>query len=229
MTPPNPPRPSTELFDDALKLSPKQRLVLDTLQDFPAGARAVELAETLNMHVNTVRGHLDELVEQRAVQVLRSPAQGRGRPSLIFQVRVPNTTAVANEYISLVEVLAAALEEKGGDVAGDIGRAWAEKMSADTRPTPETIDAAVGRLYVLLRDIGFDPELPTPTERRDSPDEAVLPLHSCPFIGADGAAPSKFICEVHAGFLRANVSENLHLTLTPLSAERQCRVHLSNG
>ncbi len=35
------PRSSTELFPEALRLSPKQREVLNALQEYPQGARAV--------------------------------------------------------------------------------------------------------------------------------------------------------------------------------------------
>ena len=56
-----PPRPATELFPESLNLSPKQREVLNVLQGFDGGARAVDIANALNMHVNTARGHLDEL------------------------------------------------------------------------------------------------------------------------------------------------------------------------
>ena len=98
------PRSSTELFPDTMKLSPKQSEVLSVLQDFPQGARAVDIAEEMGMHVNTARGHLDELVHAGAVRVITAPAHGRGRPSLIFQVRVPDNRSVAEEYLSLIHI-----------------------------------------------------------------------------------------------------------------------------
>ena len=85
-----PPRPAAELFPEALQLSTKQREVLDQLQTYPQGARSVDLAADLGMHVNTVRGHLDELIARGAVHATTSPAQGRGRPSLIFQTTGPS-------------------------------------------------------------------------------------------------------------------------------------------
>ena len=73
------PQPATELFSESLQLSLKQREVLDALQAFPQGAGSAELAATLGMHVNTARGHLDELVARGAVRVSSLPAEGRGR------------------------------------------------------------------------------------------------------------------------------------------------------
>ena len=121
MTDPRHPRPAAELFPEALQLSTKQREVLDLLQTFPGGARSSDLAEELGMHVNTVRGHLDELIARGAVRTTTAPAQGRGRPSLIFQVRVPDNRAIAREYVSLVEVLA-------------------EMVVGDETPSPEALD-----------------------------------------------------------------------------------------
>lgn len=217
MTDHRPPRPSSELLNDSLKLSPKQRLVLDTLSEYPAGAKAAEIAGKLGMHVNTVRGHLDELIEQEAVQVLTSPAQGRGRPSLVFKVRVPDYSSIANEYITLIEVLADTLSDgkDKDELAVQIGRAWAEKMQL----TPDD-RAPIDRLQGILRDIGFDPEPAAEDE---------IALHSCPFIRSDGQAPAKFVCGIHAGMLRASVPENLQLTLTPLSGPAQCNIRLANA
>lgn len=119
----HPPRAATELFPEALTLSPKQSLVLNTLREFPHGASATELAKRLGMHANTVRGHLEELLAHQAVSQHSAPAQGRGRPTLIFQARVPDTRAVAQEYISLIGHLAQAIEP---DQAREIGRRWAQ-------------------------------------------------------------------------------------------------------
>ena len=60
------PRPVTELFPESLRLSPKQRAVLDALDEFPNGAKVGEIAKTLGMHTNTARGHLEELVAMEA-------------------------------------------------------------------------------------------------------------------------------------------------------------------
>ena len=77
-----------------MPLSRMQRLVLETLRSFEDGAKASEIAETLGMHVNTVRGHLDELCDMNAVSTEREQSRGRGRPSVIFHARVPSSSAV---------------------------------------------------------------------------------------------------------------------------------------
>jgi len=173
MTDNRPPRPAAELYPESLQLSTRQREVLDQLQTYPQGARSADLAEDLGMHVNTVRGHLDELIARGAVHAHTAPAQGRGRPSLIFQVRIPDNRAIAREYISLVELLASMIVDIDSpspetvEKAREIGRLWARRM-AEREDAPagtgnedgeDTMDTALDRLHHTLRELGFDPTM----------------------------------------------------------------------
>ena len=227
------PRPATDLFPEHLQLSLKQREVLDALQSFPRGARSFELAEQLGMHVNTARGHLDELVARGAVRVSSLPAEGRGRPSYIFQVRVPDNRTVADEYVSLVELLAGMLTDttsttpENMDRAREIGRAWARRMGVRVEPArshSETLD----RFFVRLRDMGFDP-VALPTERPEATPSVAL--HSCPFITGD-SLPSPFICAIHEGFIDESLSASaprgraVSLNLRPFAGDGTCLVEV---
>lgn len=223
-----PPRPAAELFPEALQLSTKQREVLDQLQTYPQGARSVDLAADLGMHVNTVRGHLDELIARGAVHATTSPAQGRGRPSLIFQVRVPDNRVIAREYISLVEVLAsmvldadelspAALEQ-----ARDIGRSWARHMKTEgpAGQPVATADEARDQLYATLRELGFDPAVP----EADLGPGVNLELRSCPFV-TNGRRPSLAVCAMHEGFLQESVGPApVRIALRPFHPTGACSV-----
>lgn len=230
------PQPATELFSESLQLSLKQREVLDALQAFPQGAGSAELAATLGMHVNTARGHLDELVARGAVRVSSLPAEGRGRPSFIFQVRVPDNRAVADEYVSLVEVLASMVADTDSatpenlSLAHDIGRKWARRMAQSAVPA-QTVADVLPQLLVRLRDMGFDPVLTPPQSPEDGHQVA---LHSCPFITGD-SLPTPFICAVHEGFLQETVGETMaatsgrvSLTLLPFSGEGACVVEVDS-
>ena len=133
-----PPRSVTQLFVESLRLSPKQREVLDTLQKFDNGARVTDIASQLNMHVNTVRGHLDELMKREAVQAVPARKQGRGRPSLVFHVRIPNNSSIAQEYTSLVSTLVELIGDPDNPSndelkqAQQLGRKWARNMNVGT-------------------------------------------------------------------------------------------------
>lgn len=184
------PRPATDLFPEALALSPKQREVLDVVDSFTDGATAAQVAERLGMHVNTARGHLDELQAAGAVAAVAARSHGRGRPSLIFRVRVPDNQAIASEYVSLVTVLLdqladdAELADYGSPRAREIGRQWARTLE-------QTGPASAAQMQARLRAMGFDPEQT----------KQGLCLHACPFVSA-GEAPTPFLCAVHEGYLQ---------------------------
>lgn len=223
------PRSSTELFPDTMKLSPKQSEVLSTLQTFPQGARAAEIAQELGMHVNTARGHLDELVNAGAVRVVTAPSHGRGRPSLIFQVRVPDNRSVAEEYVTLISVLVAALADKdqlndfSSEQAREIGRAWA-KATANSRGAE-----ALAPLYRTMRDMGFDPV--TSVEQFAEEGRTTVQLHACPFVTA-GIQPSPFVCAIHDGYLdqaAADSGGRLSLKLIPKAGNGVCRIDVGES
>lgn len=220
------PRSSSELFPDTMRLSPKQREVLTALQRFPQGARAAEIAKTMGMHVNTARGHLDELVSAGAVRVVTAPAKGRGRPSLIFQVRVPDNRSVAEEYVTLISVLISALAEKdqlndySSEQARELGRQWAK--TAATSHGAE----ALSSLYLMMRDMGFDPV--TSAEQFDKEGRTDVELHACPFVSA-GVEPSPFVCAIHDGYLEHTAADSggrLNLKLIPKSGNGVCRINV---
>ncbi|MGX4762032.1 helix-turn-helix transcriptional regulator [Corynebacterium minutissimum] len=225
------PRSSTELFPESLHLSPKQREVLKALQEYPQGAKAADVADAMGMHVNTARGHLDELVNAGAVRVITAPAQGRGRPSLIFQVRIPDNRSVAEEYVSLISVLAEMLADKdqlddfASEQAREIGRRWAQATADKTVNKAD----ALAPLYRAMRDMGFDPV--TSIDRFSQTGETDLELHACPFVTA-GIRPSPFVCAIHDGYLEQAAVEaggRLHLTLMPQSGNGVCRVNVKTA
>ncbi|WP_018295803.1 helix-turn-helix transcriptional regulator [Corynebacterium lubricantis] len=245
MTQQSVPRPATELFPESLRLSPKQAEVLSTLQEFDNGARASDVAAELGMHVNTARGHLDELVLKGAVQVTTAPAEGRGRPSLVFHVRVPDNQTIADEYINLIEVLVSLLDEgtQASDDAGHssrqlseksfeqaqaIGKKWAQKMGSSDHEW-DSVSDALPLLFHRLRDMGFDPAVESDTKK----DSAELSLNACPFVSEPGKKPSAFVCAVHSGFLQETAqgsstgSHRVNVKLLPFKNAQQCAVEVN--
>ncbi|HZK32746.1 MAG TPA: transcriptional regulator [Corynebacterium sp.] len=242
MSTPHIPRPTTELFPESLNLSPKQREVLNVLQSFPEGARAIEVADQLGMHVNTARGHLDELVSKDAVRVVTAPANGRGRPSLIFRVRIPDNREVAHEYVTLIELLISILAERDSlrpedlDKAREIGVHWARQMKL-TGQTFVGAEDTVDMLYQKLREMGFDPAIRGREQRGSAAEPRAgagmeLALNACPFVTEETKRPSPFICAIHEGFMREALSEApdesgaVALSLRPFDAPGQCGVIL---
>lgn len=228
------PRSTTELFPEALNLSPKQRMVLNVVQSFAQGAKVTEVADALQMHVNTARGHLDELVAKGAARVTSAPATGRGRPSLIYSVRVPKGETIAQEYVSLIAVLAAladaastgSSESAGSAATADaaslskartIGAEWARTNLSSFRAPSGKREEFLTTLLQLARDMGFDPTT--------SPDR--ITLNACPFV-TENILPTPFICAMHAGFLTEasalGCQEPVGLRLTPLPSPGICTI-----
>ncbi|AEQ06391.1 hypothetical protein LJU02_04280 [Corynebacterium pseudotuberculosis] len=210
------PRPTTDLFPESLSLSQKQREVLDTVASFEDGAKIQELAATLGMHINTARGHLDELLERKAIQTVTAPSKGRGRPSLVYRSRIPDNRAVASEYVTLIRILVQRLAADNAplELAREIGLEWGQVMHKTC--TPRKTPAILAR---RLRLMGFDP-----IEHEDE-----LRLYSCPFITGD-ERPSRFLCAIHAGMLQALVlNTDLDVSLKPDEGPTYCAIKINSN
>lgn len=187
------PRPTSDLLRAAARLSAKQREVLLALKEKPRGALVEDLAAALGMHANTVRGHLEELVVSGVAWSTPVPGGGRGRPRNVYYSRAPRQSAVTNEYVTLVELLAENLENSDVESARRIGRTWAKRTRC---PGDSATDwqGAKEALTAKLRDMGFDP---APRETAEE-----VGLNACPFITPDGRRPSPVICAMHEGYLQ---------------------------
>lgn len=248
----------SNLFVESLKLSAKQRTVLDVINEHPRGITAARIATIMGTTVNTLRGHLDELLAQDAIRAEAPNVGSRGRPALVYYSRVPDNRAIALEYITLVRVFAQYLLETTDDpraAAYDIGRTWAREIA--TEPCDES------ELLVRLAQMGFDPvpveephnladaqlaaplaeqpnaqhpEAPetaemadgTATSRPDPPGRPIIELRSCPFLHPDKDTPAT-VCDIHMGMLAARKGpDGRGFTLTPHHGDVLCHVTVIN-
>lgn len=205
---PKPPVSASQIFPSSFKLSPKQHDVLEAIKTFPRGARAIDVAEKLGMHVNTVRGHLEELEKHKAVYSISAAAAGRGRPYLIYYSRTPEPGTITDEYIALIEMLVEHLDSP--EQAEEIGRQWARASGSGPGQVEKLVE-----LLPHLHSMGFDPTV-------DS--EEAVTLHACPFVGQDGQAPSPQVCQIHAGYLKEKLVDSRPLKLWPFNTPGTCSV-----
>lgn len=186
-----PPAPTTDFFVESLELSAKQRQVLDAISAHPNGITAAALAKQLGSHVNTIRGHLEELVAKGAIIALTQPSAGRGRPTLLYQAQTPDNRAIATEYIALINILArqcAALAPNTADTtARQVGQQWAEHLQVDRNADPQALTT---HLQALFRRLGFAPQ----------EGEGTITLGACPLRSVQ-EQPTRFLCQVHQGML----------------------------
>jgi predicted ArsR family transcriptional regulator len=173
--------------------------VLETLRESggPLGVR--ELAERMSLHNNTVRKHLDLLVENGFARRLRDEATRRGRPRYVYAA-VPESSppdTLLRNYRLLASVFAAYLHDADDPqaTAEEAGRRFGARSIDLAGPGPS---AALERVVRMLDDIGFQPEV----------DAAVseIRLRPCPFNELARERPD-VVCGIHLGLIRGALEQ----------------------
>ncbi|MBD7981096.1 helix-turn-helix transcriptional regulator [Oerskovia merdavium] len=129
------------------RLSKARLAVLDVLASQPEPCSVSSVATALDQHTNTVREHLEGLVEAGLATSESAPAHGRGRPARLYAaVTESPTTAGAAEYAGLASALAAQIARSSADPVGDAlaaGRAWGAELVGDVEVPSGTVPDGV--------------------------------------------------------------------------------------
>jgi predicted ArsR family transcriptional regulator len=220
-------------------------MVLEQVRRHPTGVDTATLAREAGLHPNTVRYHLDVLLEAGIVKVSSESGGRPGRPRLRYHsVHVsppkppdtppsPSPTPLPDPppfsdrpqptsrdgYEMLAGVLAEQLTRISADpgaAAEAAGRAWATR---DGHGEQATGGNPVWEVTALLDELGFAPET-----IRDSEGWRVL-LHSCPFHNLAAEQPG-IVCRLHLGLLQGAVDRLGHhgetVRLQPFVAPGLC-------
>lgn len=160
------------------------RYLVDSVEPVGVG----ELTDHLGLNHNAIRQHLTKLVRAGLVVQETAPAQGRGRPRLIFRVDpgAEQGWGSPNAYQRLSLLLVDML--KTGDTAVEVGRRSALELPVDAADRAHPIQALAQAMKVG----GFDPVLTTDGEAAD------FVLRHCPFADAAIADPQT-VCALHLG------------------------------
>lgn len=181
--------------------------VLELLRSRAQPLGVLEVAQHVGLHQNTVRSHLDLLVDS-GYAIRRSEApKGPGRPRVVYEA----TAGPGGEhnYRLLAEVLAdhlIATSEAPGLAAVNAGRSWAvstglrqHAIGAGTASAPPlSEDDAVAAVVRMLGDNGFAPQL--------SADGTSINLHRCPFRELAQTHPD-VVCGAHLGIIQGALAE----------------------
>lgn len=163
------------------------------------GRSAQELADSLGLHANTVRLHLDRLREAGLVDVEPVHRGTVGRPTHVYSLSpgAPGLGFDPPSYTLLSGLLAALAERVGADgvEATEIGRAWGAEAGRRTR-SRSCVKALVGEMERL----GFEPRTET------AGNEADMAFMSCPFRELAEAYP-ELVCNLHRGIAEGIVAE----------------------
>jgi predicted ArsR family transcriptional regulator len=161
-----------------------------------------EIADTIELHPNTVRPHLERMRDTGLVVVEAGGRGEIGRPQHRYSLAAdapslglepPVMPVLARMVLSMAERLGAGPDDARGVGEGE-GAVRAERF----RDAPSSLEAIVSDLDIL----GFDPVV---SDDADDPDAAVIAFANCPF-GELAVAHPDLVCNLHhgliAGFVR---------------------------
>ncbi|AYD89388.1 MarR family transcriptional regulator [Actinomyces sp. 2119] len=191
------PRPALNDLSARADLSAARRRVLEIVEASAEPMTAVQIADALNLHHNTVREHLDALAAAGFIAVSTRPTGKRGRPALRYSSTAPDPRQVVESYVHLLDSIAQTLDsrEDARAMALEIGRLWAEHTPVVLETATAAGNTVKERMTALLPHLammGFAPEV--------NGDDIVL--RSCPLV-TQGHTPHSLLCTMHEGFLRA--------------------------
>jgi predicted ArsR family transcriptional regulator len=161
-----------------------------------------EIAETLGLHANTVRPHLERMREVGLLAVHADNRGSVGRPQHRYALAAdapslglepPAFPVLAR---MLVEVAAAAGvgPERSADVGAEQGRALADAAGAGRRPRASCVAAVT----TMLAELGFDPAVV------HDDGLATIAFTHCPYAELAAAHPD-VVCHLHRGLIEGFV------------------------
>lgn len=199
--------------------------MLEALRDSGTGSTLSALSETTGLHPNTLREHLEALVNRGLARRHRATPHGRGRPAWLYQAAEPDLDATGSEYAGLAATLAAHIHRTSANPRDDAvaaGRTWGQELARRSGP-PERAGATAARRKVadLLDQVGFAPE----TDRRVT----TARLTRCPLLETAKEFPD-VVCGVHLGIVRGALeaygTDSTRTDLQPFAEPGACRLEL---
>jgi predicted ArsR family transcriptional regulator len=216
------------------------------LQALRAGAGSLDvqaIAEQVGLHTNTVRSHLDQLMDAGLVESAVQERTTPGRPRLLFRATATPGAGAEGSYKVLAEVLASGIrdgEPAPGAVAAQAGRRWGQSLERQGGASAEPLDSgrAIDRIVALLDDVGFAPRVSNATAARtlsgDPGDAAggatVIELHRCPFYDI-AREHTDVVCAVHLGLIQGALDQMQAppstVRIEPFVRRDLCLVHMA--
>lgn len=171
----------------------RRRDVLAALRNADAPMSISAIAEQLDVHANTVRFHLDALLEQEQIRRVTGAHDKPGRPPQLFTAVDGMDPGGPRHYQLLAEALAESVASGAAPNADTsaAGRRMGAQLAAARSDTAG--GTPVEKLVDLLDDLGFAPE----------PDAAgtEIALRHCPFLELAKERP-EVICPIHLGLMQ---------------------------
>lgn len=205
---------------------PVRRRLLRVLEDSYEPCDVEILAGTVQLHPNTVRGHLDLLERARLVTRSTRPRSTPGRPRVVYEASSDATETGAAGYRLLAELLTATIRSSADDpvaAAESAGRSWGWNHLEALVDQEVPAEVAEAHLTAMLDDIGFEPS----AFHQDG--RTVIELNDCPFREL-ARQHADVVCSLHLGLMRgaAEALGNTEIEhLQPFAEPSMCRTVIS--
>lgn len=192
--------------------------VLRVLRESGEAMSITAIAGRLRVHPNTVRFHLDSLIEAGRVEQVRTSPSRPGRPAQMFRPRPGMDPAGRRNYPVLADMLLTGLLDGAEPEAAAqrVGHRWGLGSALIARGD-DPAEASAGLVRVLA-EIGFAP----------AADRAgAIAIGNCPFLELVEKHGTS-ICAMHLGFMRGvmeRAGDPLRIVdLIPFEEPDRCRV-----
>ncbi len=193
-----------------------------------------DIAESLQLHANTVRPHLERMRDLGLLEVAVGGRGDVGRPQHRYSIAAdapslglepPTMPMLARMVLHMAQRLNA-----GADDADAVGRTEGASRAAIYRDAPSTLEALVADLDRL----GFDPVVTGVDAAADGAidgddDAAVVSFANCPFSELAAQHPD-LVCGLHRGLVAGFVAEMADTEVREfctLTSRTPCRVTVS--
>lgn len=188
----------------------------------PAPLSTAEIASTLDLHVNTVRPHLERMRDIGLLEVRSETRGGVGRPQHLYSLAsdAPSLGLEPSPYPTIARMLLslAGVAQLDPDTVVAAGR---DQGELDARPWDEG-SPPVEALMTELDAMGFDPEVAI------DDDVATVAFAHCPFAELAESNPS-VVCALHRGMVEGfldGIGGPCPLAFRTLVDRDPCRVEL---
>ncbi len=165
-----------------------------------------DIAESLALHANTVRPHLEKMREAGLIDVEVGGRGDVGRPQHRYAIasgapslglEPPTMPVLARMVLSMAKRLQASAED-----AAAVGEEEGARRARPYAKAPSTLEALVSDLDRL----GFDPIVGDADDDRDNDAAAVVAFANCPFADLAQEHP-ELVCGLHRGLVAGFVSQ----------------------
>ena len=205
--------------------SPSRVTLINELRTADGPVDAHHLAEICELHVTTVRFHLEALIAAGLVSATTAPSSGRGRPRLLYSaVSQMAHEPEGNSYLQLSRLMAQSWASDPSadptDRAEKAGLEWAKSSIPEREPGKRALGQVAAEVNALFTEIGFEPKL------LETAEGVEFELHACPF-GVIAAEHPEIVCNIHLGLLRGTLErltgDGYNAKITPWATPTMCR------